>query len=358
MNIHGATRSYEAWMRRCTVLVQSDLTVKHSLMRKDPIGFFRGTYYRWAQLWTDIDIGLRRAPLVIAVGDLHVDSFGTWRDAEGRLAWGVDDFDEAYPLPYTNDLVRLAASVKMARDAGLISLGLRAGCDAILDGYRHALRAGGQPIVLAEVNEGLEKLGIREFEPPEGFWEKLNDRPAMRRGVPVAARRALTQSLPERGLPYKIVRRQAGTGSLGQRRFVAVAQWAGACVAREAKAVVPSSGAWLSGRVSGRQPYYNVVMRAAVRAPDPYQRVVSGWLVRRLSPDSNPIEIASLPAKRDEGMLLHAMGTEAANVHVGRDGAGRRILADIGRRHGHWLRDAAKHMTRAVERDWKEYRRG
>jgi Uncharacterized protein conserved in bacteria (DUF2252) len=26
---------------------------------------------------------------------------------------GVDDFDESYPLPYTNDIVRLAASLKI-----------------------------------------------------------------------------------------------------------------------------------------------------------------------------------------------------------------------------------------------------
>ena len=45
------------------------------------------------------------------VGDLHVENFGTWRDVEGRLVWGVNDFDEAYALPYTNDLVRLVASV-------------------------------------------------------------------------------------------------------------------------------------------------------------------------------------------------------------------------------------------------------
>ena len=35
---------------------------------------------------------------------------------------------------------------------------------------------------------------------------------------------------------------------------------------------------------------------------------------RRLSPDSNPIEIAELSRKRDEGKLLHAIGAEAANV--------------------------------------------
>jgi hypothetical protein len=45
---------------------------------------------------------------------------------------------------------------------------------------------------------------------------------------------------------------------------------------------------------------------------------VSGsWLVWRVSPDSNPIEIEELLAKRDEEILLHAMDSEAGNVHLG-----------------------------------------
>lgn len=42
---------------------------------------------------------------------------------------------------------------------------------------------------------------------------------------------------------------------------------------------------------------------------------VDGWLIRRLDPDSNPIDIMDLPKERDEERLLHAMGAEAANVH-------------------------------------------
>jgi uncharacterized protein DUF2252 len=43
-----------------------------------------------------VAVGLQevaRAPQVLAVGDLHVGCFGTWRDREGRLCWGIDDFD-------------------------------------------------------------------------------------------------------------------------------------------------------------------------------------------------------------------------------------------------------------------------
>ena len=50
----------------------------------------------------------------LGVGDLHVENFGTWRDAESRLVWGINDFDEACCLPYTQDLVRLAASARFA----------------------------------------------------------------------------------------------------------------------------------------------------------------------------------------------------------------------------------------------------
>ena len=132
MDIREATKSYESWLRECTEAVESELTWKHSQMRGDLFMFFRGTYYRWAQLWPKVCKDLLHAPRVLGVGDLHVGSFGTWRDAEGRLCWGVDDFDDSYPLPFTNDLVRLAASVKLLTDSSDLKIKYREGCAAIL----------------------------------------------------------------------------------------------------------------------------------------------------------------------------------------------------------------------------------
>src|SRR5262249_20118319 len=57
---------------------------------------------------------------------LHVENYGSSRDAEGRLVWGINDFDEAGPPPYTNDLVRLATSAWLAIEIG--SLGDRLCC--------------------------------------------------------------------------------------------------------------------------------------------------------------------------------------------------------------------------------------
>ena len=87
-NIKDATASYEAWMRSCTTVLQSDLRLKHEQMRESPFGFLRGTFYRWAQLWPCVCADLCHAPKVLAVGDLHVNSFGTWRDVRGSSLLG------------------------------------------------------------------------------------------------------------------------------------------------------------------------------------------------------------------------------------------------------------------------------
>jgi len=358
MDIIEATKSYENWMRRCTDIVESDLRYKHQQMRKDPFLFFRSAFYRWAQLWPELCRDLCHAPTVLAVGDLHVGSFGTWRDSEGRMCWGVDDFDESYPLPYTIDLVRLATSVKLAVEAEGLTIKFKQGCDAILEGYRQTLRVGGCPFVLAEGQQTLEKLGIDAIEPPDDFWPKLNRRPVVTDGIfPSTARRAIEKMWPDRNLAYKVVRREAGHGSLGQPRFVAIAKWCGAFIAREAKATIPSSCVWLNGKVAHCQTYYEKAIKSAVRSPDPYQEMVGTWLIRRLSPDSNPIEIEDLPKKRDEMTLLHAMGAEAANVHLGTERQRKNILSDLRKRKSTWLRNAAKEMAKATERDWKKYRR-
>jgi Uncharacterized protein conserved in bacteria (DUF2252) len=356
MKIEQATRSYEGWMRSCTTIVESHLRLKHAQMKDDPFMFFRGTFYRWAQLWPERCTDLCDAPQVLAVGDLHVGSFGTWRDAEGRLSWGVDDFDESYPLPYTNDLVRLAASVKMVIDSETLTVKLRDGCDAISEGYEQTLKDGGRPIVLAERERSLEKLGIAAIKPPRHFWEKLKMRPAVDK-LPRDARRALEKTLPDKNLDYKVVRREAGMGSLGQQRFVAIAEWEGGCIAREAKAMVPSACAWLNGKVGNRHSYYEKAIQAAIRSHDPYQKIEGVWLIRRLSPDSNPIEIDDLPGERDEEALLHGMGSEAANVHLGSGQQAKRIVKDLHRRKADWLRSAAKDMAKAFEREWREYRK-
>src|SRR5438132_7432168 len=116
IGIVEATARYEAWLAERVPVVKADLAHKHRAMSAGIFPFRRATVYRGADRWRAIAGDVAVAPTVLAVGDLHVENFGTWRDAEGRLVWGVNDFDEAWPLPYTNDLVRLATSALLARE--------------------------------------------------------------------------------------------------------------------------------------------------------------------------------------------------------------------------------------------------
>lgn len=138
---------------------------------------------------------------------------------------------------------------------------------------------------------------------------------------------------------------------------MAIAECNGGCIAREAKNLLPSASAWLNGKESHSQSYYAKTMNSALRSSDPYQRVIGNWLIRRLSPDSNPIKIETLSKERDEEVLLHAMGTETANVHLGTARQTKAILKDLQKRGSDWLPDDARKMAKAILREWKEYKK-
>ena len=91
-------------------------------MRESAFAFLRGNYWRWAETILDVCPDLADAPAVLAVGDTHLENFGTWTDREGRIVWGVNDYDETAEMPYILDLVRLAASAALAATPGQLSL--------------------------------------------------------------------------------------------------------------------------------------------------------------------------------------------------------------------------------------------
>jgi hypothetical protein len=325
-------------------------------MAESPVQFLRGTFYRWAQLFPKVCSELCRAPAVLAVGDLHIASFGTWRDGFGRLVWGIDDFDEAYPLPYTNDLVRLAVSAVLDAIEGEIKVSLRNVVKVILDGYRSSLRKGGQPFVLEEEHKWLRKIALDCLDIPAEFWKKMDGLPSARTNIPAGARKAIAHLLPSPHLKYRVVRRIAGVGSLGHPRYVAIAGWRGGQISLEAKAAVPSACAW--AKSAGRsRVYYQDAMGKAIRCPDPFVHLYGKWLVRQLAPDSSPIEIEKMSGLRDQDRLLHAMAWETANIHLGTNGAAKRILANVDRLTGKQLRAGIENMAATTIKEWKEWKK-
>jgi hypothetical protein len=256
-------------------------------------------------------------------------------------------------MAYANDLVRLAVSARLAISEHHLGCDPTDACDAILAGYREAFGKGGKPFVLAEQHGWLRDLATGELGDPVIYWQKFNQLPTVQAGLPAPLKAALNQALPEVGLPFRVVHRQAGLGSLGRRRFTALAEWRGGWIAREAKELVVSAWHWLRKDRGDTGVLYQRAMGQAVRVPDPFVGVNGHWLIRRLAPDCNRIELGSVPRTRQELKLLHAMGWETANIHLGTKAAARLVLRDLNQRPDKWLRRAAEAMAQATVDDWK-----
>ena len=355
MKIQKATARYEEWLAKQLTIVPADLKLKHEQMSAGLFPFMRATYYRWAQIFPEVCDGLAAAPQVLGVGDLHVENFGTWRDAEGRLIWGINDFDETWHFPYTHDLVRLTASAHIAISENHLALDLKSAAGAILEGYSAALAAGGRPFVLAEHHALLREMAVHRLKEVCGFWEKLEKCPPVKVRLPEDAAKAISRMLPDPKLPRRNVHRVAGLGSLGRQRFVALAQWHASNIAREAKAMAPSACWWAAGCKGSARVLYQEILDTAVRCCDPYVKQKGKWIVRRLAPDCSRIELSELPQERSEKVLLHAMGFETANVHLGSKKA-RAIQGDLAKRAPGWLSLAAEEMLKAVRQDWDDWR--
>ena len=356
MKIFKATRKYESWLRATLDVFEDDLALKSQLLAQDPFIFLRGTFYRWMQLFPDVCKKAANAPVVLSVGDLHAANFGTWRDARDDLIWGINDFDEAAHLPYTQDLIRLATSVELASQTQRLRISLAEACEAMLDGYWDGLEKGGEPFIVDEDREWLRKAYVKSEHMAERYWENLNQCPASEKEPTPEVRSMLEASLPSQGLEYRLVHRQAGTGSLGRPRFTALAEWQGDYVALEAKALLPSAALWAQKTQTGADIQYEEVLARAVRKPDPMMKVYEGWVVRGLAPDRCRIELSELGPERDETRMMRAMGWETANIHLGTRPAVKDVLNDLKERKEYWLRRSTEKMVAATLKDWEMWR--
>lgn len=356
INIKLSVSAFEDRLRRQlgsepgTGVVEKDLALKHEGMRSGPFAFLRATYWRWAETILEVCPELAGAPPVLGVGDIHLENYGTWRDSDGRLVWGVSDFDEAAEMPYALDLVRLATSALLAGpDRDMASAEI---CAAILDGYRHGLRAP-KPIVLDRDWAWLRKLVVVSNKKRARFWRRIEN--AHYVAAPTAYIDALAAAMPQLHLQMRTAPRSAGLGSLGRPRWIGVAEWRGAPVVREAKAMLPS--AWSHARSSSDGPLRcDEIARGRFRANDPWYGLQGNLLVRRLSPNNRKLETEENGADLIEPEMLRAMGLELANLHLGTHGPRDAIALDLANRPTDWLRDSARRAADAVTRDYKEWK--
>ena len=174
MNIIDSTSDYEGWLGEMTDVQRSAIARKHKEMRKGPFPLLRATFYRWVERWQVLcqELESRDQDVLLSVGDLHVENFGIWLDSRQRLVWGINDFDEACELPFTSDLVRLAASIALAAETRGIQAPLREICHRVLDGYREGVEVEGKPILVEEGGHPELKQLAAAIRSPSKFWRK------------------------------------------------------------------------------------------------------------------------------------------------------------------------------------------
>jgi len=354
-----ATSSYEAWMASRFQPVAKALAHRKKALAADPLAFLRGTFYWWLVRWDQLmPAPIRQAPAILSIGDLHIENFGTWRDKEGRLVWGVNDFDEAHTFPITQDLVRLATSILLAIDEGELKFDRRAACASLLSGYNsNLMKTEGRPVILEGEAAWMVPAASLHWSETGRYWRKEFSKLEEAQGLD-DLREVLAERMPE-GVPIEefLDRSLAGKGSLGRPRAVALAHWRGGLVAREGKRALPSAGLWHAGgdALGDATIEARIVMASSFRAPDPVLFMTSDWVIRRLSPESHKISLDQIRDHVEAEALVRWMGWEVANVHRGQ--AGRHDIEEwLAALPTGWLFDAAETMAEATVKDWKAFR--
>lgn len=339
--------------------VDKGLAFRRHALATNPLAFLRGTFYWWLTRWdTLIPAPVRNAPRILSVGDLHLENFGTWRDREGRLVWGINDFDEAHELPITMDLVRLAASILLAIDEGDLNLDRRAACASLLAGYNANLgRREGRPVILEGEAAWMLPAASLHWSETARYWRKEFSDLDAARGLD-DLRALLAERMPE-GVPIDefLDRWNAGKGSLGRPRAVALGEWRGGLVAREGKRALPPAAVWHGGGDAGGDATldYRIIIASAYRSPDPCLYLTPDWVIRRLSPESHKISMDQIRGHVEAEALIRWMGWETANLHRGQ--AGRHDIEDwLAALPPGWLLDSAQTMAEAMEKDWKAFK--
>jgi Uncharacterized protein conserved in bacteria (DUF2252) len=328
-DIVQSTAEFESWRRSQITLLDQALQVKHDKMSEQLFEFFRATFYRWCEGWNNACQEWAAAQPVVAVGDLHIQNFGSWRDARGRLIWGVNDYDETATLSFAIDLVRLAASAEIAAEfIPGCELTLSEICEAIRDGYLAGLEGGGEPFVLERRHAWLLRMVRAVLKEPKLFWKEwLRDRtqPVKEEKVPQQLAGLLRNEFPsEAGVELREMKRGVtkGLGSLGHERFFAYAEYQSGPLATEGKSVALSAAIWAAGQAKGELKAEQL-LRAKSRPFSPGTMIHDGWLIRPIMSDCGRIDLALLnedadaaAVTLDQERLLGAMGFEIANLHL------------------------------------------
>lgn len=371
----------------------SRLALKYKAMRANAFIFLRGTAHLFHQR---LAAGPQRpaGPSAWISGDLHLENFGTYLGSNGLTYFDVNDFDECAIAPCTSDVLRLTTSLLVAAPSYSLAtadaLALAAGA---LETYRMEL-AGGKPRWLERktasgvIGDLMDELKHRD---PEKFVRK---RTADRNGKKLDVDATKMQAIAD-AREYEAVRafvdghrqasdghalyhfkdaayRIAGTGSLGIRRYVVLAEHAvaGNLVLLDLKEALPSTAAPCSGlsqpgfdsdaqRIVAAQTHSQAMPPALLQ---PLRLQGRPFVLKELQPTADRLDLVEVARRpKDFAATVHTMAALSAWAQLRASGHMSAATADQltafaqdPKALAHDLA-VAQAMERATIADWHDY---
>ena len=337
------------------------LQLKYQKMRSSPFVFMRGSCHLFYVRLSGINL-IKSAPTVWTCGDLHLENFGSYK-GDNRLAYfDLNDFDEAALAPASWELVRMLTSILVAAPSLSISPSAATTlCEIYLRNYAQALGAGKAYWIERETAKGqIRDLLISLHERQRSaFIRERTQLKGKRRFLKIDGKRTLTatqaqhqavaafmgkfalkQPQPAFFKLLDVVRRVAGTGSLGVERYTLLVQGKGGVDGHyllDFKQSLPSS---LSLHFASLQPAWASEAQRVVKVQHRMQAVSVALLapvkfggkpfvLRELQPQQDRL-VLSATNKRDDSLKasVATMGQMLAWAQLRSAGQGGSADAD------------------------------
>jgi uncharacterized protein (DUF2252 family) len=370
------------------------LALKYAAMRRDAFTFFRGTAHLFYQDWPRKS-PLDDTPLTWACGDLHLENFGSYKATNGLAYFDINDFDEAGLAPAGRDLARFATSTFLAAaQLRITSVEARAVWNRARQSYAAQLSSGKAMWIERGTARGVVKrllervkgrtramLLASRTERVDGHRQfRVDGRRALE--LPTAERRSIVRLLgaipvcrddPTFFRVQDVVRRIAGTGSLGLRRWAILVHGHGGPngqVLLDLKQAAPSA---MLAAPSVRQPKWpseadrvvTIQRRVQAQSPALLHALSVGrdsYILRELQPAEDRLSLDQ--ARHKQAHLDSGLATMADILawdelrSSGRQGsASADELIEFGQNPS-WAKHLlayALHYAGIVRRDWKEF---
>jgi uncharacterized protein (DUF2252 family) len=384
------------------ILAQNDgrdidrLILKLALLRKDPFAFFRGTNPLFLEFLPRAHT-LFRAPCILICGDLHLENFGAFKGDNRLCYFDVNDFDEACLAPFTLDIVRFVAGIKVAahglgfsraQSKVLVRRFFEAYLDGVSDGKpRWVERSLAQGVFRALLRRAMNRTRrelLARFTKLKGGERRIRNDGIHALRIDPKERTRLRRFAAQFAVPgvsksfFKLLdaaRRIAGNGSLGLARYILLVRGRGSPdqnFALDLKFAAPSCVAdWLArpqpqwpneaARVVAIQRIVQAISPAllrAVRFENQY------FVLKELQPSIDRLDLAQWRAKpRRILQAVEGMGRVAAWAHLrgcGHHGAASSEILQAfaaGKRWPGTVDRMADRAANRIHRAWEIYRK-